>query len=530
MAQSTLDAFDEGPFAVREGFVHHPLVRQGALEAREYQVRLATRALEGSLLVVLPTGLGKTAIATLVAAERLRRDPHAQVLVVAPTRPLARQHAAALRDALALKPASVVEITGDVSPASRAIAFDEARVVAATPHGIANDVAAGRVSLARVALLVVDEAHRAVGDYPYVPLAAAYLAQRGEHARVLGLTASPGARRERIDEVLRVLGQPRVEARDRLDEDVRAHVKDLHVSFRDVPLTEAARAARAELERVLVERVQKLRPFVPRRNVAEARIGKSLLLETGDVIRRRLQSARGASKGFCFAAMMSQGVALHAAHALELVESQGMGPFRLYVERLEGKNDPSRAQQAFLRDPRVQRALQIARSAGVSHPKENAMMEAIRLQLEAKPESLVLVFAQYRDTVRGILARLQRAGIPAARFVGQATRSADDAGMTQEEQTALLRMFAAGEVRVLVATSVAEEGLHVPNVDLVVFYEPVVSEIRTIQRRGRAGRSSVGRVLVLVTPDSRDEAAARVEAEREAEMHRLVRQLKRAES
>ncbi len=527
MPQSTLDAYDEGsPFAQRDGLVHHPLVREGALEAREYQTRLAELAVEGSLLVVLPTGLGKTAIALLAAAERLRREPGAQALVVAPTRPLVRQHAGALRDALALRPESVVELTGDVSPAGRAVAFAAARVVVATPHGLAHDVEAGRVDLSRVALLVVDEAHRAVGDYPYVPLAKAYLAQRAE-PRILGLTASPGSRRERVDAVLEALGRPRVEARARGDEDVRPFVKDLRVLFREVALPEPARAARAELERVLAERLRKLRPFIPRRNV-DARIGKGLLMETGDIIRKRLHGARGASKGFFFAAMLNHGVAIQAAHALELLETQGMAPFRMYVERAAGREDPSRAQATFLRDPRVQRALQIARSAGVSHPKENALLEAVRMQLEESPGSLVLVFAQYRDTVRVLLERLRRAGVAAERFVGQADKGAEDPGLTQEEQAALLRRFAEGGVRVLVATSVAEEGLHVPAVDLVVFYEPIPSEIRTIQRRGRTGRSRVGRVLVLVTRDSRDEAARRAEAEREAEMHRLVDALRDA--
>ena len=56
----------------------------------------------------------------------------------------------------------------------------------------------------------------------------------------------------------------------------------------------------------------------------------------------------------------------------------------------------------------------------------------------------------------------------------------------------------------MVATSVAEEGLDIPNVDLVIFYEPVPSEIRFIQRKGRTGRFSDGKVVVLVANDSID--------------------------
>src|SRR5689334_6389885 len=79
------DAFQESG-----GFVVHPLLRRGAVESRGYQAAMARGALTGSTLVVLPTGLGKTAIAYLVAAERLRQAG-GFVLVLAPTRPLARQ-------------------------------------------------------------------------------------------------------------------------------------------------------------------------------------------------------------------------------------------------------------------------------------------------------------------------------------------------------------------------------------------------------------------------------------------------------
>ncbi len=74
----------------------------------------------------------------------------------------------------------------------------------------------------------------------------------------------------------------------------------------------------------------------------------------------------------------------------------------------------------------------------------------------------------------------------------------------------ILDAFRAGEYNVLIATSVAEEGLDIPSTDLVIFYEPVPSEIRSIQRRGRTGRNAVGRVVVLMSKGTRDEGAYRV--------------------
>ena len=63
-----------------------------------------------------------------------------------------------------------------------------------------------------------------------------------------------------------------------------------------------------------------------------------------------------------------------------------------------------------------------------------------------------------------------------------------------------------GLYQVLISTSVAEEGIDIPSVDQVILYEPVPSEIRMIQRRGRTGRKTEGQMTVLITKGTRDEA------------------------
>ncbi|EQD29834.1 protein containing DNA/RNA helicase, partial [mine drainage metagenome] len=114
------------------------------------------------------------------------------------------------------------------------------------------------------------------------------------------------------------------------------------------------------------------------------------------------------------------------------------------------------------------------------------------------------------------------------RFVGQSTRDPEDRGMSQKEQGQVLAGFRAGRFPILVASSVAEEGLDVPDVDLVVFFESVPSEIRAIQRRGRTGRSSLGRVAVLLTRETRDVQYQAAEVRRERAMRRIVRRLSAA--
>ena len=76
-----------------------------------------------------------------------------------------------------------------------------------------------------------------------------------------------------------------------------------------------------------------------------------------------------------------------------------------------------------------------------------------------------------------------------------------------KEQKQIIKEFRAGKYDVLISTSVAEEGIDIPAVDLVILYEPVGSEVRMIQRRGRTGRKDSGRVKVLLTEGTMDEGA-----------------------
>lgn len=507
---------DSATFAVAGGSVTHPLLREGAMEARAYQLRLSEIALAESTLVVLPTGLGKTVVAALVAAEVLRRDPACKVVVLAPTRPLVAQHASTMASVLRVEPGRVAALTGRERPEKRTAAFAGSRVIASTPQGFARDVEEGRIPLAGIGLMVFDEAHRAVGDYSYVPIAEAYREAR-PRGLVLGLTASPGASRERVEEVRANLGLARVEARSAAEPDVEPYVKGIDVECLPVELTKPMREAQRHLAGLARERCRKLAPFLPKGLPRESK--KSLLI-AGEAIRARMGKSR--KKGFYFGALQNQGVALQAVHCLELLETQGAEPLRAYIERLERSDDAGRAQRGFLKAKEFQEARAAMANERGSHPKVPQLVRVLKEQFARKPDSLVLVFAQFRDTVRHLVEELGRNGLMAARFVGQADREGDE-GLSQTQQAGILADFSARKLRVLVATSVAEEGIHVPSVDLVVFYEPVPSEIRTIQRRGRTGRTAVGRVVILYAKGTRDEAFLHAGRRKEEQMGRIVR-------
>ncbi len=513
-----------GVWRTVDGRVEHPFVQGGAIRALPFQLDLARIGLTEDLLVVLPTGLGKTIIAALLAAEVLRRGP-GKVVVLAPTRPLVRQHAESF--AHWLVPMRTARFTGTVAHPEREGRWDDADLVFATPELLANDLRAGRYSLADVALLVFDEAHHAVGKYAYVPIAAAYREQRPVDGRVLSLTASPGGQDARIEEVVATLGVGRIEARSREDPGVLEYVQPVRIDERwvDLPpevariqtgLSDAAFAVARKLQKMGYLRTKPIRSLSVKDLIA---LRGEIFARPGPMVRR-------------FGPLFHQLVLLHLHHAQERLETQGVAPFLQYLDRVARKEKPARGDLAFLKLPEVARARAdaeafLAAGERPSHPKLDALVELVRETLARTTghPPRILVFAQYRDTIHGIQSLLEAEGWTVGRFVGQATRDADDQGMSQKEQARVLDAFRAGQFPVLVASSVAEEGLDVPDVDLVVFFESVPSEIRAIQRRGRTGRTSLGRVVLLLTHATRDVRYQVAEERREKAMRRIVRRL-----
>jgi ERCC4-related helicase len=516
-----------GTWGVADGFVAHPLLTPGLLRALPFQIDFARVGLTEDLLVVLPTGLGKTVIAALLSAELLRSGP-GKVLLLAPTRPLVQQHAASFARWLPAMRRAV--FTGSGARPRREGAWDAADVVFSTPEIIVNDLAADRYDLKGVRLLIFDEVHHAVGHYAYVPLAERYRTERPTGGRILGLTASPGGKDERIEEVVGVLGGPRVEARSREDPGVREFVQAVDVEFHWVDLPPEAKRIQEHLvtaTRDVGHKLQKM-GYLRKKPLTSLSV-KDLIALRGEIFARPGPMTRK------FGPLFHQLILLHLHHAQERLETQGISPFEQYVERVRAKPKPSRGDLAFVRRPEVVKAMAEAKafreeSRQASHPKLDALAVVLRAEMAKNPDRppRVLVFAQYRDTIQGIVERLEGEGWTVGRFVGQSTRDDTDRGMTQGEQSKVLRAFSEGRFPILVASSVAEEGLDVPDVDLVVFFEAVASEIRAIQRRGRTGRSSAGRVLVLLTRETRDVGYQQAEVRREAAMGRVVRRLSAA--
>jgi len=492
------------------------------IEAREYQRAIAKSALTANTLVVLPTGLGKTIVALLVAADRLSGYPQSKVLILAPTRPLVLQHAQFFREHFPDPETISTVLTGETPARYRETAFSDSTLVFATPEVIRNDVSSDRYSLRNVSLVVFDEAHRCVRSYAYSEVAQAYKLQ-ANNLLILGLTASPSAKRSRVEEICEKLAITNVETRTEADEDVTPYVKEVSLKYERLALPEKYKEVSGILRASLDERINKLRTM--HQLPANVRVSKRILLDLGERLHNSLRKGGG---GALFGAVQLQAQAMSLNHAIDLLETQGSRSAERFLSKLERAS--TRSARGLARDPRVVEAQKLCASlAKIPHPKQKRLRELVSEDLRSKPDSKIIVFTQFRDSVEAIVEDLSMIdAVRPVRFVGQASRNTKDLGLSQGEQMQILEDFRDGKHNVLVTTSIGEEGLHVPDVDHVVFYEAVPSEIRMIQRRGRTGRTRPGKTTVLMTEGTIDEAYYWTSIRKEERMHRYLATIKRS--
>ncbi|MBP2145829.1 Fanconi anemia group M protein [Methanofollis sp. W23] len=502
-------------------YISHPLIRPECLEERRYQLAIALQALDTHTMVVLPTGLGKTAVALITAASRLYQEG-GRLLMLAPTKPLVEQHFRFFSERLMLPDGECALFTGDTAPEERTATWERAQAVFATPQVVKNDLIAGRYDLGGVTLLVVDECHRAVGNYAYVFLARRYLTT-AEKPLLLAMTASPGGDHGKVEEVMAHLGVVQVETRTEHDPDVRPYVHEREVDYLSVDLPDDLAEAVADLNRLLDSRLNALREAgfrVPGRE----RLSMKALNGLNAQVQARI--AQRDAAGFMAASVYAE--IMKVRHAVSLAESQGSAALRTYLEKLSSEGHSSKGTKASRRlagDPVFRRLC--TRAAGWEHelhPKVGLTVDLVLEEVREHPGSRTIVFASFRDTVGHLVDALMAAGVHAERFVGQATKDAEK-GLTQKQQIEVLRRFREGEFPAIVSTSVGEEGLDVPSTDLVIFYEAVPSEIRSIQRKGRTGRNEAGRIIVLTTRGTADEVYKYVSLNRERQMIKGIRKL-----
>jgi len=488
------------------------------LEPRDYQQNVFNEILKkGSTLVVIPTGLGKTIIAIMLFKHLIEKKANAKILFLAPTKPLVEQHYESINKFLHV---DCIAITGQIPQKKRNKLIEENQIIIATPQTIANDLATLNINFD---CIVFDEAHKAQGLYAYT-----IIAKRYEKSLKIGLTASPGTKRSEVKEVLSNLGIENLEVKTENDPDVVSYVHDTKTYWVKVELPEQLLEVNKLLNEFINDKAQQLRTlgYALRHGFTQMELLN---------IQKRTFLELQQKNPIAFRSVSIVACMLKINHAVTLLETQGINALKIYFDKLdqEKEDNKSKAAKTIFNDERIKKAKYILDGLNlldIEHPKIKKLEELVLKELAKNPNQSIIVFNHFRDSVTYLENTLNKNPlITAKRFVGQASKG-EDKGLSQKEQKEIIDDFKEGKYNVLIASSVAEEGLDIPAVDTIFFYEPVPSDIRTIQRKGRTGRFNAGQIFILITSNTRDETYYWAANKKEKTMKDTLQKLSRKES
>jgi len=458
-------------------FLEKKYVEKDSIEKRDYQINLANQAINENCIVVLPTGLGKTAIALNVIAEYLSKGTGG-ILFLAPTRVLVHQHYEFLEKNLTLDDISL--ITGEDTIQKRTKLWGNS-VICATPEIARNDFARGIISPDQFVLVIFDEVHRTVGDYAYSGIAQYF---ENSTARIVGMTATLPSEKQKATEILTKLKITSVAERTEDSPDVKPYTQETETQWVNVELPNELKAIQILLKSALDQRYDTLRENGIK--LAQQQSLSALLRIRQFVLNQNRRSAKP----------LFTAIRIH--YALNMLEVHGITPFLKFCDRAQSKKGIG-VKELFEVDPNFTQAIVLAKKAqtqGIEHSKIPKLKEI----LDTVPGK-ALIFTSYRDSVDLIYNKLIEMGVSAGILIGKA----GETGLKQKKQIETVQKFRDGIFQVLVATRVGEEGLDIAEVNQVIFYDNVPSSIRFIQRRGRTGRKDTGKLVVLIAKNTIDE-------------------------
>lgn len=488
-------------------FIRAPYIKNNVLESRAYQESILKTAVKKNTLCVLPTGMGKTQIAVMVAAHRLNKYPEKKILMMAPTRPLCAQHQDAFRKFMDMEENEIVLVTGVIRPEDRMHLYHRSPIIVATPQTIRNDIKNGLIGLKNFSLMIFDECHRAVKDYAYTYVSKMYGMVPGH--LILGLTASPGGDEEKIKHITKNLSIDAVEIRTEEDEDIMKYVKEIDTEYIRVDLPQELKDAQSLIKASLKNDFSGLRRYD-----IHARGKKDLL----DAQRRIMKELETDKRPVYFNLVAQITKAIKVSHLLEMMETQSVKAARKYIKKLRLKKAAS--DRRALSDPEIMKAIRMIETYETEHPKILKIAEIMEEQLQKNKDVKIIVFSHFRDNIERIEDILNNIkGCRATSLIGQAGVK----GLSQKQQIDVIKDYEADVYNCLITSPIGEEGLHLASADIAIFYDSVPSEIRTIQRRGRVGRTKIGRIIFLLTRGTRDETYYYIAKRKEETMKDILK-------
>jgi endoribonuclease Dicer len=467
---------------------------------RDYQTELFQRAKNGNIIAVLDTGSGKTHIATLLLkhildeelASRAQGNPHkmAFFLVSTPLACAANTNSVQVDSVnLVFQQANVLRcgLDQDVEPVCGAMGvslwtkstweayFAKNMVIVCTAEVLSQCLMHSFIRMDKINLLIFDEAHHAKDNHPYARIMKDYYAHEKDHSkrpRVFGMTASPVDVRGLKPGVV-------IEAATNLERMLCSKI---------VTVSEDALAAnnisRPEEKIALYERLRE--EFeTPLHIKIKDRYGDVKAFNKFFVASKRIASELGRWASDMY---WSFAFADEQARKLQLREEykyNRLNGVNVNVEELDAKIQRLKDAATFVQGydfgtPRLGKE--------DLSSKVLKLHEWLHMYYERTDEPRCIVFVEQRQTARLLKLIFDHIGGPNLHcdtLVGINSRFGEQ-NISLRAQILTVSKFRRGELNCMFATSVAEEGLDIPQCNIVARFDLYHTMIAYVQSRGRA--------------------------------------------
>ena len=315
---------------------------------REYQLRIVQQAIVRNTMVTLPTGLGKTFIAAVVMFNFYRWYPTSKIVFMAPTKPLVAQQIEACHGVMGIPVEDTAEMTGAMQPAERTRAWRDKRLFYLTPQVISNDLSRSICPAEFIKCLVIDEAHKALGNHSYCQVVRE-LVKITTQFRVVALSATPGSDIKSVQQVLTNLLISHIELRTDDSPDILPYTHERRVEKVVVPLGDELTSARDTYLNFIDVVVSRLKRASVIYNRDTKSLSKFLILKARDAFRQNpppnLSKVHYGSVEGDFALAMS------LYHGYELLQRHGLRSLYNFLEALiTGDKSSGRTRSELLRN------------------------------------------------------------------------------------------------------------------------------------------------------------------------------------
>ncbi|XP_028847700.1 interferon-induced helicase C domain-containing protein 1 isoform X2 [Denticeps clupeoides] len=497
----------------------------------DYQMEVARPALDGNnIIVCLPTGSGKTRVAVYITKQHLdgrsSRGQPGKVVVLVNKVPLVDQHYSTEFGRFLKHRYKVERVSGN---SQLKISFPEVirknDIIICTAQILENSFSSARgghedgIRLSDITLMVIDECHHTQKGGVYNNIMIRYLKQKHRNVQlqkeqkkpvnipqILGLTASPGVGGARTQQkaeehILRICAN--------LDA-VAIETKELGKEAKD-PFKRIQSAAErkedpfGDVIKGIMEEIHNHADLKPLCDPGTQNYEQWVVQKEQNAAKEENQKVR-----VCAEHLRQYNEALHQSNTIRMSDAFSFLN-KFHAEELKKKYDPEAEESIQITDTerflfalfkgKKEKLQDLAKHPEYENNSLTLLRETILKEFMGREEARGIIFTKTRLSAIALNQwisenkKFEACGVRASHLIGGGDQSVVKP-MTSAEQKDILNKFRLGDINLLIATTVAEEGLDIKECNVVIRYGLVTNEIAMIQARGRGRAEDSSYTLV----------------------------------